>query len=443
LRKSFVSASYLLYNVLATAALPLLPLWPRLRSGLGERFGFYSKSKLKTFAGARPIWIHASSVGETVAAGALIEALRRNGWPHKILLSTFTDTGNDMARRSAGANSVIYLPFDHPLAVRRALSKLDPAALVIIETEIWPNLLRAAAGRGIPVLLLSGRISERALARYRKFGAFFRAALRCFVAMGVQSATDAERLVALGANPAQVAITGNLKQSVAGAAEHADDASLDAKISAATGGRPLVVAGSTHRGEETTVLEAFTALRKRFPDLQLVLAPRHPERFPEVEILLRQAGVTFERKSRMAAAAVGADVLLLDTLGDLRSFYARADVTFVGGTLVQVGGHNLLEPAHLKKPVLFGPNTANVKEPAAALRESGGGIEVRNAGELAGALEALLEDPDRRRRAGESAYAAATRDHGVVERSLELVSRYVDVQAEHAAAAVRAGAQAA
>jgi 3-deoxy-D-manno-octulosonic-acid transferase len=435
-----MSVGYLIYNLLVTAALPLVPLWlviqPRFRSGIAERFGLYAQTKAEILRGARPIWIHAASVGEVGAARALIDVLRASGAAKKILLSTFTNTGNEMARRGAGADAVIYLPLDHPLVVRRALSRVDPAALIIVETEIWPNLLRHAARRGIPVLLLSGRLSQRALQRYRRFATFFRAVLRSFAAMGVQSPADAERLTALGADPARVKVTGNLKQRIPDVLIQLSPGSGDG----AAGQHPLLVAGSTHRGEEALTLEAFAALRKHHPDLRLALAPRHPERFAEVADLVRQAGLTLAKKSQLPDLAFGADVLLLDTLGDLCRLYARADVAFVGGSLVKVGGHNLLEPALLKKPVLFGPHTENVKGLAAALRESGGGIEVRDAPAMARAVHELLGDPACRRRAGEEAYAVATRDSATAERSLELLARYVDLGG---APALRAGPSAA
>jgi 3-deoxy-D-manno-octulosonic-acid transferase len=426
---------YFVYNFVLTllfaAALPFLPLWlmlrPRFRPGLAERFGRYAKNNLQPIIGARPVWIHAASVGETFAARALIAALKARLPQHKILLSTFTDTGNEMARRCAGADAVIFLPFDHPLVVRRTLCKLDPSVLIVIETEIWPNLLRQAARRGIPVLLLSGRLSARALNRYLKFRGFFRSVLRCFAACGMQSTKDAERIACLGADPARIVVTGNLKQLVPPAGANGASIAAQENGAPAPDKRPLLVAGSTHGGEEAIVLEVFLALKKRFPGLQLALAPRHPERFAEVENFLRQTGVSFERKTHLQGLTFQDDVLLLNTLGDLRNLYALADVAFVGGSLVEVGGHNLLEPAHFKKPVLFGPHTANFAALAAAMKKSGGGIEVRDASEMLREVGLLLADPVKRRSAGEKAYAAAMLDGAVVERSLDLVGRYVDM----------------
>jgi len=428
---------YFIYNFLLTiafvAALPLLPLWlivrPRFRPGLAERFGWYAESKLHGLVDARPIWIHAASVGETLAAGALIAALKAKLPERKVLLSTFTDTGNEMARRCAGADAVIFLPLDHPLMVRRALSKLEPALLIVIETEIWPNLLRQAFKRGIPAVLLSGRISLPAFNRYVRFGRFFRSVLRCFAACGMQSLEDADRIRRLGVAGTRIAVTGNLKQAAPmssldnGNTNHLEDR---LRIQA---GRPLLVAGSTHASEEAMLLEVFLALKKRFPDLQLVLAPRHPERFAEVENLLRQRSVSFEKKSRIKVLSFEHDVLLVDTLGDLVKMYALADIAFVGGSLVDVGGHNLLEPARLKKPVLFGPFMANFRALADAMKCSGGGIEVRDTSDLQREVDGLLSDSLKCRSAGENAYMVAMLDGDVVERSLGLLARYIDLNA--------------
>jgi 3-deoxy-D-manno-octulosonic-acid transferase len=311
--------------------------------------------------------------------------------------------------------------------VRRALARLQPSALIVIETEIWPNLLRQASRRGVPVLLLSGRISPRAFNRYVKFRGFFKAVLRCFAACGMQTAGDAARIARLGADAARIAVTGNLKQPAL-AKPSSQVASVAVDAAQAGEKRPLLVAGSTHRGEEALLLEVFGALKNNFPGLQLALAPRHPERFGEVERLLQQAALSFDKKSCLEAPSFHSDVLLVDTLGDLPALYALGDVAFVGGSLVDVGGHNLLEPAHLKKPVLFGPHTANFAALAAEMKSSGGGIEVRDAREMLRELECLLGDPARRRRAGEQAYGTARGDGAAVQRSLDLLGRYIDVE---------------
>jgi 3-deoxy-D-manno-octulosonic-acid transferase len=444
--------NYFIYNLLLTVALvaaaPFLPLWlalsPRFRPGLAERLGWYANNKLQELLGARPIWIHAASVGEVVAARTLIAALKAELPDWKIILSTFTDTGNETARRAAGADIVIFLPLDHPLIMRRALAKLDPAALIVIETEIWPNLLQEAFKRGIPTLLLSGRLSERALQRYLIFRGFFRRALRCFAALGMQTDEDARRIARLGAEVKRVTVTGNLKQAVE-IVGVTHDGEVGKGKDAAGAKRPLIVAGSSHQGEEEILLGVFLTLKKQYPDLQLAVAPRHPERFGEVEKLLLRAGVSFEKKSRIdGRLSFDRDVMFVDTLGDLRKFYALADIAFVGGSLVvDVGGHNLLEPAFFKKPVLFGPFMANFTALAEEMKSSGGGIEVRGAGDLVREIADLLKDPEKRQSVGERAYRVAFRDGAVVERSLALVRRYVDFSAVRQRPAARGGIAAA
>ena len=430
---------YLIYNILLSvalaAALPFLPLWlalrPRFRPGLAERFGWYARSKLQKLDGARPIWIHAASVGEVLSAGTLIAALKAKSAKRKVIFSTFTDTGNAMARRCAGADAVFFLPLDYPLIARRALIQLDPAALIVIETEIWPNLLHEAFKLGIPTLLLSGRLSERALKRYLLFGGFFRRVLGCFAALGMQSDEDKARITRLGAEAKRVVVTGNLKRATprpgTGFSAEANQGEVGAGAPAK---RPLLVAGSSHQGEEEILLGVFMTLKKQFPDLQLAVAPRHPERFAEVEKLLQSTGLSFEKKSQIdARLSFDQDVMLIDTLGDLGRYYARADIAFVGGSLVGVGGHNLLEPAFFKKPVLFGPFMANFRMLAEEMKNSGGGIEVRDGGDLSRAVADLLLDPEKRQSAGAKAYGVAARDGAVMERSLDLLRSYVDFSA--------------
>ncbi len=427
---------FLVYNfllsIMVLTALPLLPLGlavcPRFRPGLGERFGWYAKSKLRMLAGARPVWIHAASVGEVSAAGILIAAIKAESPNRRIILSTFTDTGNEMARRAGVADAVIFLPLDHPLIVRRALNRFAPSALVVIETELWPNLFQEAFNQGIPTLLLSGRLSERSLSRYLLFRVFFRRVVRCIVALGMQSEADARRVIQLGADSKRVSVTGNLKRSVGTTAMlRNSEVKIPDAMTAAQANRPLLVVGSSHRGEEKILLYVFGRLKQQFPCLQLAVAPRHPERFSEVESLLQNTGLSFEKKSRIDGRLnFDHDVILIDTLGDLGRFYARADIAFVGGSLVEVGGHNLLEPAFLKKPVLFGPFMANFKALAEEMKRSGGGIEVRNADDLLYEISDLLGNVDKRRSVGEKAFKVAAGDDGVAERTLKLLRRYVD-----------------
>jgi 3-deoxy-D-manno-octulosonic-acid transferase len=424
---------YLVYDLAATflltVSLPLLPfllISRRVRTGFAERFGFYPKAVLTAVGGSRPIWIHAASVGEVIAAGQLSRELKMQLPSRKIIVSTFTMTGSSTACKVTAADAVIFLPLDHLWTVRRGLRQIDPSVLIIIETEIWPNLLREAHQRGVPIMLLSGRLSAGSLKRYTLCRSFFRQVLSTFSLLGMQSDADAARILSLGAEAGRVRVLGNLKHAVSARGSLPPDKN-ERTDGTGTGGRSLVlVVGSSHAGEEEALIGVFRALKLRFPTLQMVLAPRHPPRFPEVEKLLQSHNLEYQKKSLMNGSAdFDRDVLLLDTLGDLEQFYARGDVAFVGGSLVNGGGHNLLEPARFRKPVLFGPYTSNFAALAAEMTTSGGGIQVSGAKDLEQALASLLGDDERRRAAGEKAYRIAVDDRGVMQKTLAAARVYL------------------
>jgi 3-deoxy-D-manno-octulosonic-acid transferase len=419
---------YLLYNIVLTIAfllaLPLLPVLAccgaRYRSGLAERLGFHSDDLIASLSGARPIWIHAASVGEVRSALALVSGLKARVLQRKVLLSTFTASGNRLARQSGAADVVVFLPLDLWWIVRRALAKFDPSLLVVIETEIWPNLLRQAHRRGVPTLLLSGRLSAKSLARYRVFKEFFRRALGCFSALGMQSSEDAVRIVELGAAANKVSVVGTLKATPTPGHESVSAAAIQRN------GKPLLVAGSTHQGEEESVLDALAALRPTYPNLNLVIAPRHPERFDAVARLLAERGLIFQRRSQVREEQwFEKEILLLDTVGELVDFFAAADIAFVGGSLVQIGGHNILEPARLAKPILFGPHMEHYQTFARAMVQEGAALEVGSGAELARALGELLSDTDKRRQMGQRAAAIAAAHEGAFGSNLSLAERYL------------------
>ncbi|MFQ5849139.1 MAG: 3-deoxy-D-manno-octulosonic acid transferase [Candidatus Binatia bacterium] len=426
---------YWVYNfflcLFLIVSLPLLPLFfmfgRRSWGGFLERVGFYPWVLKESLQGCRPIWIHAVSVGEVRSAACLTTQIKERFPNRKILLSTFTRTGNRIGRQmGAGVDGVVFFPIDHPWIVRRALNTFDPSLLIFLETEIWPNFLRLAYSRGIPTLMLSGRVSPRAFRRYRLFRRFFSAVVKQFTALGMQSEDNAERIIRLGVDPARVGITGNLKQARWKGEMDSEEgeAGLDLRGRET---RRILVAGSTHRGEEEVLLDVFLLLRLRFPDLLLVLAPRHPHRFAEVERLLQRKCVRYERRSQMDGQGdVRSDVIFLDTLGDLPTVYGLADVAFVGGSLVDAGGHNLLEPARWRKPILFGPYMSNFAEIAAKMKEEGGGIEVGGKEDLIREISALLTDQDRALKVGELAQEVVDGDRGVVDRSMGLVCRFID-----------------
>jgi 3-deoxy-D-manno-octulosonic-acid transferase len=386
---------------------------PAYRTHLGERFGLGAR------VDAPSLWVHAVSVGEVSAAAALVRALRARHPGMPCVLTTATPTGRAQAAKLFGTYvDVRFLPYDTPGAVRRFLARIRPRAAIIMETELWPNLLRECRRRGVPVLFASARLAARSVPRYRRFGTLFSAGLRnAWVA--AQSAADADRFVALGADPARTRVVGNVKfdmqlgEAVAEKGRELRQGYL--------GARSVWTAGSTHEGEEELLLDAHAVLGHTVPDALLVLAPRHPQRFEGVAALLERRGVTFERRSRTQAVRAASQVLLLDTMGELTAFYAASDAVFVGGSLVPVGGHNLLEPASLGVPVITGPHTQNGPEIARLLIEAGGALEVADGTALAAAAVRLLTDPALREGMGASARLCVESHRGSLARLLALL----------------------
>ncbi len=418
----FVGYNFLL-SLLFLLALPLLPLLPllgkRFSAGLGQRLGYYPPALTRTSAGAQPVWIHASSVGEVRSIETLVRELKNRQPRRRILLSTFTSSGQAIAEKITGVDAAIYLPLDFLWTVRRALRQWNPTLLLIAETEIWPNLLSECFRRGIPAVMVSGRLSPRSLPRYQRFGGFFRQVLGRFAAIGAQSAEDAARMVKLGADPSRVTVVGSLKSAGA-------PAPASRLASVARHGKKLLIAGSTHGGEEEILLASFAALRPKFPELSMVLAPRHPQRFDEVEALVRRSGFSFQRRSRSADGDLFArDILLLDTLGELGEFFACGDIAFVGGSLVDIGGHNILEPARAGKAILFGSYMSNLPALAGEFKSAGAAMEVADGPALTAALAQLLADDAQRLAMGRRALTASAQDDGAMQRNYNLAARYL------------------
>jgi 3-deoxy-D-manno-octulosonic-acid transferase len=389
---------------------------PSYRDRLGERLGFTALR----FA-TPPIWIHAVSVGEVQAAAVLVRALAQRYPQHPILVTTATPSGAQRVR-ALFADSVrhAYLPYDLPAAVRRFLARTTPVLAIVMEREIWPNLFRACFERRIPILLASARISERSGERHRRFAGLFREALGCDVTIAAQTAADAERFRAIGISAAALHVTGNVKFDF----EVPEEARrTGAHIRAELGSRPVWIAGSTHEREEDIVLDAHERVRAARNDALLLLVPRHPNRFDAVKSWLRSRNVRFVTRS--AREAIGADtsVLLVDTLGELLSFYAAANVAFVGGSLVPIGGHNLLEPAALHRPIIVGPYNFNAADIAASFLESGAALRVESATELAAAVLDLLTSAARRDEMIARAHAILQSNRGALARVLTLIEK--------------------
>lgn len=385
--------------------------------GLGERFGWGPA------AGAPGgIWLHAVSLGEVSAAAALVRELRERHPELACVISTATPTGRARARALFGGDAGIgirYLPYDTPGSVGRFLRRVRPRIAVIMETELWPNLLHACSRRAVPIVLANARLTARSVRRYLRFGRLFRDAVAAIEVIAAQSAEDAGRFAAVGADSGRIRVVGSVKFDVqAGDALRTQGAALRA---ACFGARPVWIAGSTHEGEEEAVLDAHALLRARFADALLLLVPRHPQRFEEVAALLARGNVPFDRRSAAAPVRPQAQVLLVDSVGELATLYAAADVAFVGGSLVPIGGHNLLEPAALGVPVLTGPYNDNAPDIARELLKSGGGALVEDAPRLAGALEELFGSEERRRQIGARARAFVDAHRGSIGRLHALI----------------------
>ena len=414
---------YVLYVLLTCLALPFAvagEAWralrdPAYRGRLDQRLGF-----VPTLPAPGCLWVHAVSVGEVQAASSLITALRARHADLPVLLSTVTVTGAHRARVLMGDDvRHCYLPFDTPWAMRRFLDRAQPRLAVILETEIWPALYRELGRRGIPIVMASARLSQRSVDRFRRVGSLIRDVVAHGVVIGAQTAIDAERFRAIGAQPDRVRVTGNIKLDLQIPQSSIDAGRAFRRQYAPT--RPVWIAGSTHEGEEEAALAAHAAACTRHPDSLLLLVPRHPRRFEAVRTALRKRGVRFTQRSSGGEPGERDGVFLVDTLGELQAFYAAADVAFVGGTLVPVGGHNLLEPAVLGLPVMAGPHTYNSPEITGLLAASGALTIVRDAAELARELTTYLDDPPRAAAAGGRGRDAVAASRGAVDRLIAMI----------------------
>jgi 3-deoxy-D-manno-octulosonic-acid transferase len=392
---------------------------------LPQRLGFLPVAF--NLDGDDSIWVHAVSVGEVLTARALVGDLKEQYPRLRVFLSTTTMAGQQVARRSLpGVDGVFYFPFDLGFIVERTLAVVRPRLFVMMETEIWPNLLRSCRRKGIRTLVVNGRISARSYPRYRLIRPLFRRVLADVDRFCVQGEETARRLLDLGADPARITVTGSLKfdsLQPPGVATHESAANRVLRFFRMPPGRPVIVAGSTLRGEEASVLRAFQRLRAAVGNPLLILAPRHPERFGEVERLAREEGFQTMRRSDLPIdSGPQAEVVVLDTIGELAQLYRVATVVFVGGSLVDAGGHNILEPAVFGKPIVFGPHMQNFREIAEAFLASGAAIQVRSEAELSDTLRALLADAARRTGLGAAASAVVEANRGAKAKTLAVVA---------------------
>jgi 3-deoxy-D-manno-octulosonic-acid transferase len=410
---------YLLYDIVLLLSMVVLIPWyivrgcvrGKMRQGLRERLGFISSDEVASLRGRRVIWIHAVSVGETRAAIPLIKELRRTYPDTALVLSNVTETGREIAESISEVDLCIYFPVDISVAVTRALDTLKPALVLIVETEIWPQFVRRCHERQIPVVLVNGRISDRSFPRYRMARILLRPVLRRMSAFCMQSHQDAYRIEELGAARKKIHVSGNVKfDQPPKDGSNAGDEVLRTRFNLDPGAR-IWVAGSTHQGEDEAVVRVYVKLLQVVPQLLLILVPRHPHRSRQIGEMLSAEGLEWRLRSDLQSTPLqSGGVLLVDTLGEMLDLYSLAEVVFVGGSLVPVGGHNILEASMVSKPVVFGPHMQNFKEIAQYVGHAQGFGEVADEAELEQQLHFLLHHPREGEKAGLNA-AAILRQH--------------------------------
>ena len=420
------------YNLaLLTALLAGAPWWlwrmattQKYREGIGERLGRVPQ-RLRGLRDRPVLWLHAVSVGEVLAVSRLVEEIGKTFPGYGLLISTTTRTGQALARERFGADRVFYCPLDLPWAVRAYMCAIRPAMLILAETEFWPNLLNGCFERQIPVAVVNARISDRSWPRYQMLRRLWRPILGQLSRVLAQTEVDAQRLIALGCRPEQVSVSGNLKFDVRAARE----AEATSQLKSAGAGMRFVVSGSTLDGEEAVSLEAWPKLLAADPNLALVLAPRHPERFAAVAALLDGSGISWVRRSEWKGKLSNAvpalrpgQIILLDTIGELASVYSLAAVAFVGGSIADAGGHNPLEPAQFGVPIVMGPNYANFRAITEDLRAHDA-LRIADKDQLPHILVELLMN-------GEEAQAVGRRGHEVFEQQAGATLRSVDALRE-------------
>ena len=414
---------YLLYSaLLAVALLVSLPYWllqmthhGKYREGLRERLGNLP-AHLRSLPDQPTIWIHAVSVGEVLAVSGLIAKLHQDLPANRMFVSTTTATGQKLAKKLFGAENVFYFPLDFAFAIRPYLEALKPALIVIAETEFWPNFLRLTHRQGARIAIVNARISDRSWPGYRRFRPILRRVLRDVDVFLCQSEQDRLRLIDIGAPSERVQVSGNLKFDVPLPPPPPIVASLKNAIQT-SGAGPVLVFGSTVQDEERLLLQAFQNVLASHPRAVMILAPRHPERFSEVASLLEELGIQFWRRSLWNGDPISGGVLLIDTIGELASLYALADIAFVGGSLVPRGGHNIIEPAQHGVPIVVGNHTENFRD-IVGMFQSRDAIRIVGPAELPLVLMELISNPEERRALGRRGTEALRSQMGATERTV-------------------------
>lgn len=369
------------------------------------------------------IWVHAVSVGEVMACLPFLRRLKKEFPEKKILLSTTTYTGQKIAREKfPEADRIMYMPWDTELCIKRVVRSLRPKIFITIETELWPILFKTLKNIGSHIILLNGRISSESFKGYKRIRPFMKRVLSNVDFLYMQSKADSERIITLGADKKRVGIMGNFKFDIE------FDKRNPLNWMNGIKGR-ILLAGSTHKGEEEIILDAYELIKKRIYDLKLILAPRHPERFSEVEEILKKRDFNYVRRSMMGQDPRGKslesyDIILLDTIGELSYTYSKATITFIGGSLLPFGGHNLLEPAYWSKPLIFGPHMDNFPIATEFLDKSAA-LEVKDSEEIAKTVKELLENTEKARHIGQNARAIIENNRGAIKKAIDLVRGFL------------------
>ncbi len=430
---------YILYDIiLHISVIVLLPYFMfkmlsegKYRTGIPERFAIYRDEKLRALEGGDVVWFHAVSVGETRAVLPLLKLFKERYPEKKVVFSTITYTANRVAKNEEPLliDVLVYFPLDLSWVVKRAVARLGPSLFVVVEKEVWPNIIHTLHERGVPIVVVNGTVSERSFGRYKKLGFFFANIFSTITRFCARTQEDRDRAVALGVSAQRAVATGNLKFDIEDVElKEADRESLGEELGIEPDD-PLVVAGSTHAGEEEILIHVFRRLKEGFPALKLILAPRHPKRFDEVAALLRTSGLNFKRRTNKERAGERTDVVLLDTIGELTALYSLSTVAFVGGSLVEgVGGHNLLEPAVFSKPVVYGGCLKSYLYMAELLEKEGGGIRVTDRESLFTVLSSLLADRTLCTQAGMAARRVVDKNRGATEKTMSIIE---EVMQEH------------
>ncbi|MCX5678396.1 MAG: 3-deoxy-D-manno-octulosonic acid transferase [Candidatus Omnitrophica bacterium] len=414
------------FFIFAVFYIPTLIFKGKLHKDFLERFGVYSDVQKEALWRAKDVvWIQAVSVGEVALCKSFIPALKKEFPAKSIVLSTITRTGNDLAKKLFSGDAVIiYFPLDYSFIVKRVVNRIHPKLYIMIETEIWPNVLKELHYKHVPAILINGRISDRSFGKYKLVRIFLSDTLDRINSFCMQSDIDAERIRCLGAAPDRVKVTGNMKFDADIMLNSAHDADIK-ELFALKDGDEVFVAGSTHGGEEETVVSVYRELIKDFPKLKLVIAPRHIERATEVENIVKRSGLDVVRMTKKQGSSTPR-VYVIDAIGHLNDAYSMAEIVFIGGSLISHGGQNPIEPALFGKPVIFGPYMFNFKAIASALLKNKGAIQVKDRKELLMKADYLLKNKDARTALGNNARNTIYENRGAASRNLEAVKELVN-----------------